>query len=187
MRNKQTRIKDEPIITCRPWNPVATKNEDPYTLSAIVNEASLYSMAWIPVKIIPYVKVKIIANIVFLLLLLMISWCAHVIETPLARRSAVLRRGIANGLIGSIPVGGQMQPIWGVAAKLLWKKAQKKERKNITSEEMNKAIPHRNPFWTTWVWTPSKVASRIISFHQRKRIINITNKIRLRVVNLNGL
>ena len=28
-----------PIITCSPWNPVATKNVDPYAGSAIVNGA----------------------------------------------------------------------------------------------------------------------------------------------------
>ncbi len=32
--------KVDPIITCSPWNPVATKNVDPYTPSEIVNEAS---------------------------------------------------------------------------------------------------------------------------------------------------
>lgn len=42
-RSRQTRRKDDPIRTWRPWNPVATKKVDPYTLSAIVNGASLYS------------------------------------------------------------------------------------------------------------------------------------------------
>lgn len=31
--------------TCKPWKPVATKNVDPYTLSAIVNGESKYSQA----------------------------------------------------------------------------------------------------------------------------------------------
>jgi hypothetical protein len=39
-----------PIITCRPWNPVAMKNVDPYLESAIVNDASMYSYAWRIVK-----------------------------------------------------------------------------------------------------------------------------------------
>lgn len=34
-----------PIITCIPWNPVATKNVDPYVASAIVKGASKYSVA----------------------------------------------------------------------------------------------------------------------------------------------
>jgi hypothetical protein len=36
---------DEPINTWAPWNPVATKKVDPYTLSAIVKDASMYSPA----------------------------------------------------------------------------------------------------------------------------------------------
>jgi hypothetical protein len=32
-----------PIIKRSPWNPVATKNVDPYAESAIVNGASKYS------------------------------------------------------------------------------------------------------------------------------------------------
>ena len=34
------------MITCSPWNPVATKKVDPNTESAIVNDASIYSYAW---------------------------------------------------------------------------------------------------------------------------------------------
>ena len=65
--------------------------------------------------------------------------------TPEAKSTPVFSNGIAKGLIGSIPVGGQEQPISGVGARLLWKKAQKKEKKNITSEAINKIIPHRIP------------------------------------------
>jgi hypothetical protein len=43
-------MKIVPIITCKPWNPVAIKNVDPYTASAIVKGASTYSKAWKPVK-----------------------------------------------------------------------------------------------------------------------------------------
>lgn len=35
----------EPIITCRPWKPVAIKKVDPYTLSLNPNEVSIYSVA----------------------------------------------------------------------------------------------------------------------------------------------
>lgn len=38
------------MITCRPWNPVAIKNVEPYTESAIVNGASIYSINWRDVK-----------------------------------------------------------------------------------------------------------------------------------------
>jgi len=47
-----------PIITCSPWNPVATKNVDPYAESAIVNGASKYSYACIAVKFKPNSTVK---------------------------------------------------------------------------------------------------------------------------------
>ena len=43
VRTKHTSRNVDPISTCAPWNPVATKNVDPKTLSAIVNEAALYS------------------------------------------------------------------------------------------------------------------------------------------------
>jgi hypothetical protein len=47
-----------------------------------------------------------------------------------------------------IPVGGQAHPSSGVGDKLLWKNAQKKAKKNKTSEVMNRIIPHRSPFVT---------------------------------------
>jgi len=47
-----------PIITCSPWNPVATKNVDPYAESAIVNGASRYSYACSAVKYSPSNTVK---------------------------------------------------------------------------------------------------------------------------------
>lgn len=74
--------------------------------------------------------------------------------TPDARSTPVLRRGIENGLIGVIPVGGQVQPISGVGARLLWKKAQKNAKKKSTSEAINKIIPQRSPLETTEVWCP---------------------------------
>jgi hypothetical protein len=39
-----------PIITCRQWNPVATKIVDPYAETAMVNGASKYSYACSAVK-----------------------------------------------------------------------------------------------------------------------------------------
>lgn len=85
--------------------------------------------------------------------------------TPDARSTAVFSRGIENGLIALIPVGGQEHPISGVGASLLWKKAQKKAKKNITSEVMNRMTPNRSPEATRVVWCPMKVASRITSRH----------------------
>jgi hypothetical protein len=46
--------------------------------------------------------------------------------------------------------GGQVIPISTVGAKLEWKKAQKKETKNNTSEAMNRIIPRRM-LVSTWI------------------------------------
>jgi hypothetical protein len=59
-----------------------------------------------------------------------------------------LRRGTEKGLIAWTPGGGQVQEISGVGARLLWKKAQKKAKKNITSEAMNRIIPNFRPLRT---------------------------------------
>lgn len=40
VRTKHTKRKEDPISTWAPWNPVATKNVEPYTLSEILNAAS---------------------------------------------------------------------------------------------------------------------------------------------------
>lgn len=45
-------------------------------------------------------------------------------------------------------IGGHIEPSSIVGDKLEWKKAQKKERKNKTSEVMNKIIPHFSPATT---------------------------------------
>lgn len=42
--------KVDPMMTCKPWKPVAMKNVDPYTPSEIVNGVSKYSEAWRSVK-----------------------------------------------------------------------------------------------------------------------------------------
>jgi hypothetical protein len=60
----------------------------------------------------------------------------------------VLRRGIENGLIGVIPVGGHLHPSSGVGARLAWKKDQKKAKKNRTSEAIKRIIPQRSPLAT---------------------------------------
>ena len=39
-----------PTRTCKPWNPVATKNVLPNEESEIVKGASTYSRSWINVK-----------------------------------------------------------------------------------------------------------------------------------------
>jgi hypothetical protein len=60
----------------------------------------------------------------------------------------VFSRGTLNGFRGVIPAGGQQHPSSGVGDKLLWKNAQKKAKKNRTSDVINKIIPQRNPVVT---------------------------------------
>ena len=68
--------------------------------------------------------------------------------TPEARRTAVFSRGIEKGFKGFTPMGGHEHPNSGVGANLLWKNAQKKAKKNNTSDAINKIIPHRKPLAT---------------------------------------
>lgn len=45
-------------------------------------------------------------------------WWAHVIDTPDANRTDVLRSGTSSGLSGKIPVGGQQPPRSCVGTRL---------------------------------------------------------------------
>jgi N-glycosylase/DNA lyase len=60
----------------------------------------------------------------------------------------VFKNGRPQGFIGSIPKGGHIPPIHIDGDKALWKNAQKKEKKNITSDTINNFIPSFNPFLT---------------------------------------
>lgn len=53
---------------------------------------------------------------------------------------------------GLIPAGGQAAPISTAGAKLLWKKAQKNDKKNRTSDVIKRIIPQRKPIPTIVVW-----------------------------------
>lgn len=81
-------------------------------------------------------------------------WWAQVTETPEDRSVAVLRRGTEKGLIVWMPGGGQVQAIAGVGARLLWKNAQKKAKKNMTSEVIKRIIPNFSPLRTIEEWNP---------------------------------
>jgi len=118
------------------------------------------------------------------------AWWDHVTLMPEESKIRVFKRGTWVALNGVIPVGGQKNPISRVGASLLWKKAQKKEKKNNTSEVINKIIPHRKPLITCKVWRPWNVLSRMISRHHWKVvnvIINIPNNIRFIIVIMNHL
>ena len=73
-----------------------------------------------------------------------------------------------------------MLPIWTAGYKLEWKKVQKKEKKNITSEIMKRNIPYFKLVWTSIVWWPSKVPSRITSRNHKQAEINKTIRLKLK-------
>jgi len=57
----------------------------------------------------------------------------------------VFSKGTAFGSNVSIPFGGQIFPISIVGASDVAKKAQKKAKKNITSDTINRIIPYLKP------------------------------------------
>ena len=167
-----------PIITCNPWKPVATKNVVPYTESAIQNGASTYSIACKAVNIAPSMTVKVRPWMASLLSPDTILWWAHVTVAPELNNTAVFNKGTEKGFRGSIPTGGHATPISTEGDKLLWKNAQKNEKKNRTSEIINNRNPIFKPKTATLVWWPWKVASLTTSFNQEniQEIIKITPK-----------
>jgi hypothetical protein len=98
-----------------------------------------------------------------------IARCANVMVTPEDNKITVFNRGKPQALIVTIPTGGQTQPIPELGDRVQWKKAQKKLKKNMTSDAINRHIPKRIPCCTFWVWFPSKVASTTISENQRNK------------------
>jgi len=116
------------------------------------------------------------------------AWWDHVTLIPEESKIKVFNKGTWVALKGMIPEGGQKEPISRVGESLLWKKAQKKEKKNNTSEVINKIMPQRKPLITCKVWRPWKVLSRVISRHHWKVvniIINIPSSIRFVVLIIN--
>lgn len=106
----------------------------------------------------------------------MILWWQKVTVTPEASKTTVFKRGSWNGFKAETPTGGHVHPSSAVGDNLLWKKAQKKETKNITSETINKIIPSFNPVVTALVWKPKTVPSRTTSRHHWKEHKNKINK-----------
>jgi hypothetical protein len=124
------------------------------------NGASMYSNPCKAVNTAPKMIVVDREVLVFLIFPLSISWCAHVTVTPEDRRRIVFSSGILIGLNDLIETGGHLCPNSIVGEILLWKKAQKKEAKNKTSDRMNSTIPVFRPFITTSEWFPCHVDSR---------------------------
>lgn len=75
-------------------------------------------------------------------------------DTPDESKIIVLRRGTWRGLKIEIPEGGHIIPISLIGERLLWKKAQKKEKKKRTSEVIKRIIPHRIPLITKMECNP---------------------------------
>jgi hypothetical protein len=164
-RRRDTVRKIDPMITCRPWNPVAIKKVDPNAESAMQNGASVYSKPWNSVNTAPNVMVRANALVALAFILFIMAWCAHVTETPEDRRRMVFSSGILIGLKELIDMGGHIWPSSTVGEILLWKNAQKKETKNNTSERINNTIPVFRPFITMSEWFPWEVDSRWMSRH----------------------
>ena len=86
-------------------------------------------------------------------------------------------KGTPHGLNTVMPLGGHLDPISTLGAKLEWKKAQKKETKKNTSDVIKRIIPSRRPSSTIFVWNPWKVLSREISRHQVKAVRKSIDKL----------
>jgi hypothetical protein len=175
-RFSETNKKIDPIITWSPWNPVAIKNVDPNVESAIQKGASMYSNPWNIVNTNPKPIVAVREIFALLKFFFNISWWDHVIVTPEDRSKIVFRRGILIGLKDVIETGGHDCPISTVGEILLWKKAQKNEAKNRTSDAINSTIPVFKPFITILEWFPWVVPSRWMSRHHEKATTSIIIK-----------
>jgi len=92
----------------------------------------------------------------------------QVTDTPELTKIIVLRSGTFMGLKDLMWLGGQLRPISMFGEILEWKYAQKNEKKNRTSEVMNRIIPIFNPLEIVWKWDPCLVVSVTIFVHQKK-------------------
>ena len=149
-----TAIKPQPIITCKPWNPVVKKNELPYTESDIEKGLIMYSNACNAINIKPRRSVDRNAICPSSQLELSNAIWAQVIEPPLDSNNVVLSKGTSKGLFLSTPVGGQLHPISTLGLSEAWKKAQKKEKNKNSSLTMKRIIPMRIPSSTFDVCLP---------------------------------
>lgn len=94
-----------------------------------------------------------------------IAWCAHVTVTPEERSKMVFSSGMFIGSNATTPLGGQFCPSSMFGEMLLWKKAQKNDIKNNTSDAMNKIIPVFSPVITFVACSPCLRDSRSTSRH----------------------
>jgi len=85
--------------------------------------------------------VKIKPKTASILLPAVMAWWAYVTVAPEHNRIKVFKSGTSIGSNTSIPLGGQIAPISTTGAKAEAKNAQKKAKKNITSEAIKRIIP----------------------------------------------
>lgn len=117
-------------------------------------------------------KNKVISKLTSVCLLAQtkIAWWDHVIVAPELNKRKVFVRGIVYVFIVITAFGGQILPMLYTGAKLEWKKDQKKAKKNIISDIINRTMPSFRPFWTAVECVCSNVLSLITSRHH----VNIT-------------
>jgi len=132
----------------------------------MLNGASTYSIPCNKVKIVANSIVNNSAIIACFFARTIIAWCAQVTVAPELKRKNVLVKGIPEVWIVWIASGGQTPPKLKTGDRLEWKKAQKKAKKNMISETINKIIPNLKPRCTEIVCCSSNVASLIMSRHQ---------------------
>ena len=143
------------------------KKVEPYTESAIEKGASTYSKTCNIVNITPKNTVKLKPFTAWSLFPDTILWWAHVTVAPELNKIAVLSKGTEKGFKACIPRGGHWIPISIAGDKLLWKKAQKKEKNNNISETIKRINPIFKPCKVLLVWKPWYVLSLITSFNQK--------------------
>ncbi len=72
------------------------------------------------------------------------AWWAQVTDAPELKSKIVFNKGISHGFKVIKKAGGQTLPMAGLGLKLEWKKAQKKAKKNITSDRIKNITPSLN-------------------------------------------
>lgn len=83
----------------------------------------------------------------------------------------MFKRGIPQLKIFWIPKGGHLQPISNVGERLLWKKAQKRLKNSIISDNKNPKNPNFKFRFTILVWY-KEASKNKISLNQKIIIIN---------------
>lgn len=138
----------------------------------------LYSYIWKLVKIQANNIVINKLTVAWFLKFEIIAWWHQVTLQPDNNNIKVFKKGISHGFKILIPLGGHIEPISTVGAKLLWKKAQKKAKKKSISDIIKKTIPNLKPCWTIPVWWPSKEDSLTTSRHHT----NIESKREIKLI-----